>query len=218
MKYFNDNNDMIVNEAYNKIYGKIPIILNEGGLGIITGGVLGFLAGGPIGAIAGAYLGHKAQEIGIKKFLKNVIAITGGAFLGNVVGGPLGALAGMYAGFSIASKESTMNESNNKKIDDKELSKIFEELIKNLDIFLKEKSMASLKTVYKSIKNINTTFIINRLSDDQKQRLVKIYIFIASLYELSNSDHRDDRIKYEKILKLSSDDIVATTVNLFGKK
>ena len=216
MKYFNNNNnDVYINNAYDKMMGKI--IINEGGLGILTGGILGFLAGGPIGAIAGAYIGHKVEEVGVKIFLKNVVAIVGGAFLGGIVAGPLGAIAGGYGGFSIASKESVLEE--DKKIDDKKLTNsIFAPLLKNLNEFLQNKSIISLKNAYKSINDINDSSIINKLTDDQKQRIVKIYVFIVSLYELSSSDNKKDRIKFEKIFKQNSSDIIATTVNLFVKK
>lgn len=216
MKYFDNKDDLLINNAYDKMIGKVAI--NEGGLGILAGSSLGFLAGGPLGAIVGAYVGHKAQEIGIRKFFKNLISITGGAFLGNIVAGPLGILAGAYGGFLIASKESSMNENNNTKVDEKRLKSIFSNMLKHLDGFLKDKSMLSLKNAYIAIKEVNDNSVITQLTDDQKQRLVKIYIFIALLYELSNSEHQDDRIKFEKIFKQSSDDIIAATVNLFGKK
>ena len=80
-------------------------IVTEGGLGIFLGGLAGFLVGGPIGAIAGAYVGHKAEEIGVAKFLKSALLIGGGVIVGSL-GGPLGAIAGGIGGFSLAKHES----------------------------------------------------------------------------------------------------------------
>jgi hypothetical protein len=304
-------------------------IITEGGLGILLGGLTGFLVGGPIAAIAGAYIGHRAQEIGVGQFVKNVLGIGGGVVVGSVVGGPLGALAGGIAGYRVAKesiKESkafdraqaawdnmtpddnelpgvdiavdkafenckvlaklkTKKEYNEYKltqqlsdygysiyneykkqdedgpyfddrgfekavleqleelcekeldnIDNKEKEDVVEEelndattkktnisiefkdLFKNLDKFLKDKSVNSLRLAHDAIEKINKDSIVDKLDKAVKERLVKIYVFITVLNELATKKDKESKDKFDKIFSTSGKDIAITAVNLLRKK
>lgn len=213
-----------IQEAYKNMYQvKQYEIVTEGGLGIFLGGLAGFLVGGPIAAIAGAYIGHKAEEIGVGKFLKNMLFITGGVLVG-AIGGPLGALAGGIGGFSLAKKNESIEEDNTEIIDEatdvkKPIATAqFKELFKTLDAFLKDKTINTLKHANAAVSKLNTASIVNKLDKATQQRLVKIYVFISVLYSLHNKNDKESKAKYDKILSSSSKDIAATAANILSKK
>lgn len=213
-----------IQEAYKNIQSpKTYEIVTEGGLGIVLGALGGFLVGGPIAAIAGAYLGHKAEEIGVSKFLKNMLFITGGALVGTL-GGPLGTLAGGIGGHSLAKKYESVEQTNDKVITEKDdteqksdLGNEFKQLFKALDLFLKEKSSKTLKQAYEAIGNINKDSIVNKLDKATKDRLVKIYIYLTTLYALQNKTDNESKQRYNKIISTFSKDIAAAAANILSK-
>lgn len=195
-------------------------IVTEGGLGIFLGGLAGFLVGGPIGAIAGAYVGHKAEEIGVGKFLKNMLFIGGGVIVGSL-GGPLGALAGGIGGFSLAKHESTEEATEDvitEASDKAPNAKLFKELFHELDLFLKDKSASALTKTLAAVNKLNKDSVISKLDKETQNRLVKIYVFISALHELSIKTDKESKAKYNKILATSSKDIAATAANMLAKK